>query len=145
MIIHIDHKPLQFMQSQGKLQNDYHQKWFAYLQQFHLNIKYKKGSTNHVIDCLSRTSVAVLTTVINSCGHETSGWPQLYNNDSKFSTIYQTLSTGKTVPNFHLQDGLVCHLIHLCVPSSEHAKLIQEAHYSQTMGHFGVKNTVAVL
>jgi hypothetical protein len=28
---------------QGKLQNDHHQKWSTYLQQFHINIKYKKG------------------------------------------------------------------------------------------------------
>ena len=40
-IIHIDHKPLQLMQTQGKLQNDHHQKWSTYLQQLHLNIKYK--------------------------------------------------------------------------------------------------------
>jgi hypothetical protein len=40
-IIHTDHKPLQFMQTQAKLQNDHHQKWSTYLQQFHLNIKYK--------------------------------------------------------------------------------------------------------
>jgi hypothetical protein len=30
-IIHIDHKPLQFIQTQGKLQNDRHQKWSTYL------------------------------------------------------------------------------------------------------------------
>ena len=52
-VIHTDHKPLQFMQTQGKLQNDRHQKWSTYLQQFHLNIKYKKCSTNRVSDCLS--------------------------------------------------------------------------------------------
>ena len=54
-VIHIDHKPLQFMQTQGKLQNDRHQKWFTYLQQFqfHLNIKYKTGSTNCIIDYLN--------------------------------------------------------------------------------------------
>ena len=52
-IIHTDHRSLQFIQTQGKLQNDLHQKWSTYLQQFHLNIKYKKGSTNNVVDCLS--------------------------------------------------------------------------------------------
>jgi len=31
-IIHMDHSPLQFMQTQGKLQNDFHQKWSTYLQ-----------------------------------------------------------------------------------------------------------------
>jgi hypothetical protein len=30
-IIHTDHKPLQFMKTQGKLQNDHHQKWSTYL------------------------------------------------------------------------------------------------------------------
>ena len=30
-IIHTDHRPLQFIQTQGKLQNDRHQKWSTYL------------------------------------------------------------------------------------------------------------------
>eukprot|EP00253_Pinus_taeda_P009573 PITA_09573 len=30
-VIHIDHQPLQFIQTQGKLQNDRHQKWSIYL------------------------------------------------------------------------------------------------------------------
>jgi hypothetical protein len=47
-IIHTDHKSLQFIQTQGKLQNDHHQKWSTYLQQFHLNIKYKTESTKRV-------------------------------------------------------------------------------------------------
>jgi hypothetical protein len=52
-VIHTDHKPLQFMHTQGKLQNDRHQKWSTYIQQFHLNIKYKIRSTNCISDCLS--------------------------------------------------------------------------------------------
>jgi hypothetical protein len=144
-IIHTDHKPLQFMQTQGKLQNDHHQKWSTYLQQFHLNIKYKTGSTNHVVDCLSRPPVTTLTTVLDSCGHETSGWPQLYETDPDFATTYQMLGANIVVDNFHLQDGLLCHLGHICVPSSERAKLIWEAHYSRVAGHFGVEKTVAML
>jgi hypothetical protein len=70
-VIHTDHKSLQFMQTQGKLQNECHQKWSTYLQHFHLNIKYKRGSTNHVLDCLNRPPVTTLTTVLDSCGHET--------------------------------------------------------------------------
>jgi hypothetical protein len=144
-IIHTDHKPLQFMQTQGKLQNDHHQKWSTYLQQFHLNIKYKTGSTNRVVDFLSRPPVATLTTVLDSCGHETSGWPHLYETDPDFSTTYQMLGANSVVANFHLQDGLLCHLGHLCIPSSEHAKMIWEAHYSRVAGHFGIEKTVAVL
>jgi hypothetical protein len=52
---------------------------------------------------------------------------------------------GTLVGNFHLQDVFLCHLGHLCVPSSECAKLIWEAHYSQVVGHFGVDKMDAVL
>ena len=52
-VIHTNHNSFQFIQTQGKLQNDHHQKRSTYLQQFHLNIKYKKGSTNRVVDCFS--------------------------------------------------------------------------------------------
>jgi hypothetical protein len=58
-------------------------KWSTYLQQFHLNIKYKKGSTNNVADCLSRPPIMALTTVLNSCGHETSDWPLLYKSEPR--------------------------------------------------------------
>jgi hypothetical protein len=145
MVIHTDHQPLQFIQTQGKLQNDHHQKWSTYLQQFHLNIKYKKGSTNNVVDCLSQPPIMALTTVLNSCEHETSDWPLLYTSDSKFVHTYNTLLAGKQVPNFHIQDALLCHLGHLYVPSSECAKMIWEAHYSRVAGHFRVKKTMAVL
>jgi hypothetical protein len=144
-VIHTDHKPLQFMQTQGKLQNDRHQKWSTYLQQFHLNIKYKTKITNQVVDCLNRPPIATLTTMLESCGHETSGWPHLYEEDPEFSTTYQMLGANSVVANFHLQDGLLCHLGHLCIPLSERAKLIWEAHYSRVVGHFGIKKTVAVL
>ena len=144
-VIHTDHRPLQFMQTQGKLQNDRHQKWSTYLQQFHLNIKYKKGITIRVDDCLSRPPVAALTTVLDSCDHETSGWSQLYGSDPKFSSTYRALYVGTPVADFHLQDGLLCRLGHICVPSSERAKLIWEAHYSRVAGHFGTDKTLVLL
>ena len=83
--------------------------------------------------------------VLNSCGHETSEWSQLYSSDSDFTTTYQLLEVGTPVADFYLQDGLLCHLGHLCVPSSECGKFIREAHYSRVAGHFGVEKTVAVL
>jgi hypothetical protein len=112
------------MQTQGILQNDRHQKWSTYLQQFHLNIKYKIGSTNCVVDFLNRSPIAALTMVLDSCDHETHGWPQLYETNLDFSTTYQMLGANAVVNNFHLQDGLLCRLGHICVPSSEQAKLI---------------------
>jgi hypothetical protein len=106
-VIHTNHKPLQFMKTQGKLQNDLHQKWSTYLQQFHLNIKYKMGSTNRIVDCLSKPPITKLTTVLDSCGHETSGWPKFYETDPDFATTYQMLGANAIFSNFHLQDGLL--------------------------------------
>jgi hypothetical protein len=90
------------MQTQGKLQNDRHQKWSTYLQQFHLNITYKIGSTNRVTNCLSRPPVVAVTTILDSYGHETSGWHQLYETDLDFATIYQMLGANAIVDNFHI-------------------------------------------
>ena len=86
-----------------------------------------------------------LTTVLNSCGHETSDWPLLYKSDPEFGHTYQTLLEGQQVADFHLQDALLCHLGHLCVPSSECAKLISGAHYNKVSGKFGVEKTMVVL
>jgi hypothetical protein len=44
----------------------------------------------------------LLTTMLNSCGHETSDWPLLYKSDPEFGHTYNTLLEGKQVPNFHL-------------------------------------------
>jgi hypothetical protein len=55
------------------------------------------------------------------------------------------LGANAVVDKFHLQDGLLCHLDHIYVPSSERVKLIWEAHYSRVAGHFSVKKTVAML
>jgi hypothetical protein len=127
------------------LQNDCHHKWSTYLQQFQLNIKYKTRKTNCVADCLSPPPVVSLTLVLHSCGHEVSEWPQLYQQDPYFAITYQLLGTGTNDIDFHIQDGLLCHLVHLCVPAIEDAKLIWEAHYSRVVGHFGVEKIVVIL
>ena len=54
IVIHIDHQPLQYLQSQTKIQQIGHLRWMGFLQQFHLVIKYKKGIHNKVADMLSR-------------------------------------------------------------------------------------------
>jgi hypothetical protein len=72
-------------------------------------------------------------------------WPQLYKSDPDFANTYHMLGTCTTLIEFHLEDGLLCHLGHLCVPSSECAKIIWEAHYSHMARHFGMENIVAIL
>ena len=128
-----------------KLQSDCHQKYSTYLQQFHLNIIYKKGSTNHIAECLNQPPLFALSKMLNSRKHETSKWPKLYDIENDFVISYQTLQAGRSLSNFHLQGQLLCHLGHLYVPSSEHDNMIWEAHYSQLIGHFNIEKTVAVL
>ena len=77
--------------------------------------------------------------------HVTFIWANLYETDLEFTTTCQMLGENSIVANFHLQDGLLCRLGHLYVPSSECMKLILEAHYSRVAGHLGVEKTVAVL
>jgi hypothetical protein len=55
------------------------------------------------------------------------------------------LGANVVVDNFHLQDGLLCRLGHICVPSSEREKMIWESHYSWVAGHFDIKMTVVML
>jgi hypothetical protein len=83
--------------------------------------------------------------VLHSYGHKASEWPQLYLHDLDFTTTYQLLGTGANVTDFYIQDRLLYHMGHLCVPTSESEKLIWEAHYSRMAGHFGVEKTLVIL
>ena len=72
-------------------------------------------------------------------------WSQLYANDPNFATTYKMLGEGTLVANFHLQDGLLCHLGHLYIPSNKFVKMVWEAHYNWLVGHFGLDKIVEVL
>jgi hypothetical protein len=64
-IIHTYHQPLQYLQEQTKLQQSRHYRWMIFLQQFHLVIKYKKGTSNKVVDMLSRPPI-VASIILNN-------------------------------------------------------------------------------
>jgi hypothetical protein len=85
-----------------------------------------------------KKEVPTLSMVLDTCGHETFGWPQLYEIDPNFTRTYQMLGENEIVDNFHIQDGLLCRLVHICVPSSERVKMIWESDYSQVAGHFNI-------
>jgi hypothetical protein len=89
--------------------------------------------------------MVALTTVTHSYGNEASKWSQLYHRDPDFTTTYQLLGTCVNVTDFHIQDGFLCHLDHLCDLKREHARLIWEAHYNHMAGHFGMEEIVVIL
>ena len=68
-IVHTDHQPLQYLQSQTKLQQARHFGWMGFLQQFHLVIRYKKGIYNKVADMISRPIISASVILKHSPYH----------------------------------------------------------------------------
>ena len=64
-IIHINHQPLQYLQSHTKLQQARHFRWVGFHQQFHLVIKYKKGTNKKVAHMLSRPLISASVVLQN--------------------------------------------------------------------------------
>jgi hypothetical protein len=55
------------------------------------------------------------------------------------------LGANAVVTNFHIQDGLLCRVGHIYIPSSEKVKMILEAHYSWVEIHFSIEMAMAML
>ena len=86
-IIHTNHQPLQYLQSQTKLQQLRHFRWMGFLQHFHLVIKYKKVIYNRVIDMLSRPAINVAILLKNHYVLPES-YVEQYVNDVDFQEVY---------------------------------------------------------
>ena len=82
-ILHTDHRPLIFINSQSKIQEQRHLKWASYIQQFHLVIKYKKGSSNKMADFLSRPPTTSLEILEVRCA-SFDNWKEQYVIDPDF-------------------------------------------------------------
>ena len=143
-IIHTDHQPLQYLQSQTKVQQSRHLRWMGFLQQFHLVIKYKKGIHNKVADMLSRPPTNASIILQNSSlTHES--YIEQYVEDKDFKKVYASLIHGKQEENYYVHNQLLYHLSKLCIPEKERVHVIREAHSSLIAGHFGVSKTLSVL
>jgi hypothetical protein len=145
-IVHTDHQPLQYLQSQTKLQQARHFRWMGFLQQFHLVIRYKKGIYNKVADMLSRPIISASVILKHSpIMHES--YVEQYALDADFKEVYATLCHSNHVEelDYHVHDNLLYHLGKLCIPQGERINIIREAHSSLIAGHFGVGKTVANL
>jgi hypothetical protein len=109
-IIHTDHQPLQYLQAQTKLQQSRHYRWMGFLQQFHLVIKYKKGTSNKVADMLSRPPI-VASIILKNASLSHDSYVEQYAIDEYFKEVYteanpwctgrELLSAGKvTLPSW---------------------------------------------
>jgi hypothetical protein len=143
-IIHTNHQPLHYIQAQTKLQQYRHYKWMGFLQQFHLVIKYKKGTSNKVVDMLSRPPIVASIILKNTSLYHDS-YVEQYAIDEYCKEVYEKLTHGAQVENYYLQGKLFYHLGKLCIPTSERVHAIREAHTSLMFGHSGVGKTMAHL
>jgi hypothetical protein len=126
-IIHTDHKPLQYLQSQTKIQQTSHFRWMGFLQKFYLVIRYKKGIYNKVVDMLSRPIVSASVTLKhNSTMHES--YVEQYALDVDFKVAYATLCHSNQVEelDYHVHDKIMYHIGKLCIPQGERVNIIRE-------------------
>ena len=63
IVVHTDHRPLQHLQAQSKLQQTIHYKWMGFLQQFYIIINYKNGNTNKLAYMFSRLPTTKITSL----------------------------------------------------------------------------------
>jgi hypothetical protein len=83
--------PLQYLQSQTKLQQSRHYMWMGFLQQFHLVIRYKKGTSKKLANMLSRPLIYSSIVLKNaSLAHDS--YIEQYANDEDFKDVYERLS-----------------------------------------------------
>jgi hypothetical protein len=78
----------------------------GFLQQFHLVIKYKKGTSNKVADMLSRPPIAASIILKNtSLSHDI--YVEQYAIDEYFKEVYEKLTHGAQVENYCLKGKLL--------------------------------------
>lgn len=122
-------------------------KWAYYLQQFHLVIKYRKGNTNSIVDCLSHPPIVCTFAVISLSHVGFQVWASQYATDFDFGEKFVKLthpSSSNLEPylDFHLEDGLLYRLDKLCVPKDHHPMLLKEAHPTLYGEHFDKHKTL---
>ena len=143
-IIHTDHQPLQYLQSQTKLQQSRNFRWMGFLQQFHLVIKYKKGIHKKVVDMLSRPMINASTILrYNPLAHES--YAKQHAKDDVFKYVYDALTRGNQQSYYYMNESLLYNIGKICIPKDERENVIREAHTSLIFGHFGVGKIVAQL
>jgi hypothetical protein len=153
-IIHTYHQTLKYLQARSKLRQTRHYKWMEFLQQFHLAIKYKKGSTHKLADMLSRpptSKITALRILIHMEPFTHDAYKEAYIEDEDFKEVFQQLQgqihieEGDNKVDYNLQNGLLYKLDKFCVPKGKRLQIIKEAHTSMAARHFGVGRIVANL
>jgi hypothetical protein len=135
--VETDHNPLTHLLSQKQL-NKRQVRWTEVLAEFDIKIKYVRGPSNVVADCLSRAS-------LNSVSTYSPPSPDLHSKFAK-DTFFSRLLSRKRLPlPFVISEDRLLYGDRVCVPSSDVPAILQAAHSSPVSGHRGFKNTLQSL
>jgi len=73
----------------------------GFIQKFHLVIKYNKGTSNKVADMLSGPPISG-SVILHNASLSFENYAEQYANDVDFKEIYEKLTHGSQVDNYHL-------------------------------------------
>jgi hypothetical protein len=92
-IIHTDHQSLYYLQEETNLQQYQHYRWMGFLQHFHFVIKYKKGTSNKVVDMIFRPPI-VASIILKNASLSHDSYVEQYVVDEDFKEVFEKLTHG---------------------------------------------------
>jgi hypothetical protein len=96
----------------------------GFLQQFHLVINYKKGTSNKVANMISIPPI-VASIILKNTSLSHDRYVEQYAINEDFKEVYEKLTLDAHVENYCLQGKLIYHLGNLCIPTSERVHVIR--------------------
>ena len=118
----------------------------GFSQQFHLIIKYKKGTQNKITNMFSRPPITTINTsiVLQQIPLACSIYIEQCAKEEYFKYVYKYLMHGTQTGelNYHVHDQLLYRLGKNCILQRERVHVIKEAHTSLISGNFGVGKTL---
>jgi hypothetical protein len=115
-VLFIDHKALQYINSQGKL-NQKHSKWVEFLQSYLFVLKHMSGKSNKVVDALSQRIMLLNTLSVEVVSLEC--MKELYAEDTNFAEAWKACKAPWSIDrtlylDFHIQEGFSCLRTKVC-------------------------------
>ncbi|GBG62445.1 hypothetical protein CBR_g30765 [Chara braunii] len=146
-----DHSTLQWMKSQGEL-NDKLARYIQFIDMFDFELKHKKGCYNKVADALSRRpdSFALISST-HSFGEETRQTiARLLPQDETFGPIVRNLQADpNSEPGYAMSSDLLYTCSRgeerLCIPQDQWLRTLLMSECHDARGHFGFLKSYAAL
>jgi hypothetical protein len=144
--LYSDNHALQFITRHQKL-NQRHVKWVEFMHNFTFVINHISGSTNKVVDALSRRCLIMQEFEVETLGFE--HLKEMYREDPNFKEAYEAcenhlLRDISQWMEYSIQDGLLFKGSQLCILKClMRDNPLKENHSGGLDGHFGHDKTYA--